>query len=49
MPHTSNLGQADPRTTAVYYRAQADRRQREMERVYGAAPSELGTNGRPPS
>jgi len=32
----ANLGQEDPRTTARYYRAQFERRQREMERVYGS-------------
>jgi integrase len=30
-----NLGQSDPRTTARYYRAQLERRQREMERAFG--------------
>lgn len=29
-----NLGQSDPRTTARYYRAQIERRQREMERAF---------------
>lgn len=32
----ANLGQADPRTTAVYYKAQAQRRRDEIERVYGS-------------
>lgn len=31
----ANLGQSDPRTTAVYYRAQVQRRRDEIERVYG--------------
>ncbi|MDM0030493.1 site-specific integrase [Variovorax saccharolyticus] len=31
----ANLGHADPRTTAGYYKAQLDRRSAEMERVYG--------------
>ncbi len=31
----ANLGQADPRTTARYYRAQLERRRAERERVYG--------------
>ena len=30
----ANLGQADPRTTAVYYRAQEKRRAEQMERVF---------------
>jgi integrase len=30
-----NLGQADPRTTARYYRAQMERRQRAMEKAFG--------------
>jgi len=30
-----NLGQADPRTTARYYRAQIERRQRAMEKAFG--------------
>jgi integrase len=29
-----NLGQADPRTTARYYRAQLERRQRAVERAF---------------
>jgi integrase len=29
-----NLGQADPRTTARYYRAQMERRQRAMEKAF---------------
>ena len=33
----ANLGQADPRTTAGYYRAQEQRRQRQMERAFGSA------------
>ena len=33
-----NLGQSDPRTTARYYRAQMQRRHREMERAF-AQPS----------
>lgn len=32
----ANLGQNDPRTTARYYQAQLERRQAEMERVYGS-------------
>jgi integrase len=32
------LGQADPRTTSIYYRAQRLRRQREAERIFGALP-----------
>ena len=31
-----NLGQSDPRTTARYYRAQIERRQRAMEESFGA-------------
>lgn len=31
----ANLGQADPRTTAGYYKAQLDRRGEELERIYG--------------
>lgn len=38
-----NLGQADPRTTARYYRAQIARRQAAMERAFdGAATSDDG-------
>ena len=33
----ANLGHADPRTTAGYFKSQLDRRAAEMERVYGAA------------
>ncbi|QPN33376.1 tyrosine-type recombinase/integrase [Diaphorobacter sp. JS3051] len=33
----ANLGQADPRTTAGYYRAQEQRRMRQMERAFGEA------------
>ena len=29
-----NLGQSDPRTTARYYRAQMQRRHKEMERAF---------------
>ncbi len=32
-----NLGQSDPRTTARYYRAQMQRRQKEMERAFAGA------------
>ncbi len=32
-----NLGQSDPRTTARYYRAQIERRQRAMEGAFGEA------------
>ena len=32
-----NLGQSDPRTTARYYRAQMQRRHREMERAFAKA------------
>ena len=32
-----NLGQADPRTTARYYRAQIERRQDELERAFSEA------------
>ena len=32
-----NLGQSDPRTTARYYRAQIERRQRTMEGAFGEA------------
>lgn len=32
-----NLGQSDPRTTARYYRAQIERRQRAMEESFGGA------------
>jgi hypothetical protein len=32
-----NLGQKDPRTTARYFRAQIERRQREMERAFAGA------------
>ena len=31
----ANLGQADPRTTSRYYKAQMERRAREMERAFG--------------
>jgi len=31
----ANLGQADPRTTAIYYRAQQRRRREAMEEVFG--------------
>jgi integrase len=31
-----NLGQADPRTTARYYRAQMERRQRAMEKAFAS-------------
>jgi integrase len=31
-----NMGQSDPRVTARYYRAQMERRQAEVERVFGA-------------
>ena len=34
-----NLGQADPRTAAKYSRAQLERRQAAMERVFGSAAS----------
>jgi integrase len=30
-----NLGQADPRTTARYYRAQLERRQKAIEKAFG--------------
>ena len=30
-----NLGQGDPRTTARYFRAQIERRQGAMEKVFG--------------
>ena len=33
----ANLGHADPRTTAAYFKTQLDRRASEMERVYGAS------------
>ena len=36
-----NLGQSDPRTTARYYRAQMQRRHKEMERAF-ALPLEKG-------
>ena len=32
-----NLGQSDPRTTARYYRAQMQRRHKEMERAFAKA------------
>ena len=35
-----NLGQSDPRTTARYYRAQMQRRHREMERAFSEVGSE---------
>ena len=35
----ANLGHADPRTTARYYRAQMQRRQKEMERAFAEAPA----------
>lgn len=31
----ANLGQKDPRTTALYYRAQIERRQQQIERAFG--------------
>lgn len=42
-----NLGQKDPRTTARYYRAQIDRRHREMERAFpgpGADKSDIASD-----
>ena len=35
----ANLGHADPRTTAAYFKTQLDRRAAEMERVYGESSS----------
>jgi integrase len=37
-----NLGQSDPRTTARYYRAQIERRQREMERAFAKVGADEG-------
>jgi len=38
-----NLGQSDPRTTARYYRAQIERRQRAMEQAFSeSAPQRVG-------
>ena len=34
-----NLGQGDPRTTARYFRAQIERRQGAMEKVFGEQAS----------
>lgn len=47
----ANLGQKDPRTTALYYRAQIERRQAQIERAFGTAPLEFADEegGRAPS
>lgn len=34
----ANLGQSDPRTTATYYKAQAERRRRAMEQAFEVRP-----------
>lgn len=43
----AGLGHAVPRMTAAYYRAQIERRQREMEKAIGPTDSQAQMHGRP--
>lgn len=43
----AGLGHADPRMTAAYYRAQIERRQREMEKAFGPTDPQAQAPGRP--